>query len=91
MNDPIPQRIVCAAIRHPNGSVICGPRHFDMLMRIQVKESPHGGWGHAEQGFVDQCGVFLNRKQALGVAEEAGQIIRRCGGDDTELFSENLY
>ena len=60
-------------------------------MHAQIAASTVRGWNIAEQGFVDQYGVFLNRKQALGVAEEAEQIIRRCGGDDTELFSENLY
>lgn len=84
------RRIVCAAIRQANGFVICGVRHFDTVMREQIQHSDLD-WSRAEQGFMDQRGMFLNRKQALGVAEEANQIIRRCGGDDTELFSENLY
>ena len=86
---PVKQRIVCAAIRNGLGHIICGPRHFDEIMRAQVVGRTD--WKQAEQGFVDQRGHFLNRKQALAVAEEAGQIVRRCGGDETELFSENLY
>lgn len=84
------QRIVCAAIRQANGFVICGARHFDTIMREQIKHSKLD-WTRAEQGFIDQRGMFLNREQALAVAAEADQIVRRCGGDDTELFSENLY
>lgn len=44
-----------------------------------------------KQGFVDDTGHFLSRAQALKVAKAAGQIIRRCGGDNHELFSENLW
>jgi hypothetical protein len=45
----------------------------------------------AEQGFVDQHGVFLTREEAMEIARAAGQIVRRCGGDSIRLFSENLY
>ena len=85
------RRVVCAAIRNARGEIICGPRHFDATMHQTIRNHASTDWKGAEQGFVDQHGIFLNRKQALGVAEEAGQIIRRCGGDDKELFSENLY
>ena len=44
-----------------------------------------------EQGFIDQRGEFMTREEAHKVATESGQIIRRCGGDDGRLFSENLY
>lgn len=84
------QRIVCAAIRNDVYDIICSPRHWDSLMRVQVSLSS-GKWDMAEQGFVDQHGEFLTREQAFKVATEAGQIIRRCGGDDGKLFSENLY
>lgn len=84
------QFIVCAAIRNSNGGIICGPRHFDEIMRMQIDASTYY-WKHAEQGFVDQRGQFLTREQAHVIAKEAGQIIRRVGGDDGKLFSENLY
>jgi hypothetical protein len=48
-------------------------------------------WNRAEQGFVDQRGEYLTREEAFEVASKAGQIIRRCGGDEGRLFSENLY
>lgn len=85
------RRVVCAAIRDENGIIICGPRHFDHIMHVQIAAHPEGSWNLAEQGFVDQFGEWLTREEALTVALEAHQIVRRCGGDDCELFSENLY
>lgn len=84
------QRIVCAAIRNSNGEVICSPRHYDKVMLWQILSS-RSSWKPAEQGFVDQRGAFLSREEALAIAQENGQMLRRCGGDDKELFSENLY
>ena len=87
--------IVCAAILHTtSGVIICSPRHFDAVCRKQM--IAHGGllWSGAEQGFVDQYGVFLSRTTAWQIAFDGGQIVRRCGGDTTDggtLYSENLY
>ncbi len=84
--------IVCAALRLSSGRVICGPRHFDPIMRTQIAndtESP--AWKFAEQGFVDQYGNFFTRAEALKIAIVNGQRRKRCGGDRNELFSENLY
>jgi hypothetical protein len=51
-----------------------------------------GEWSRPwEQGFIDQRGEFMTREEAHKVATKSGQIIRRCGGDDGRLFSENLY
>ncbi len=99
------QRIVCAANRGRDGDVICGVRHFDRLMKDAIEmfvnhADDHGQtfarvyWLKSEQGFVDNRGEFLTRQQAWVIAEAAGQIIRRCGGDDANggtLYSENLY
>lgn len=82
------RRIVCAAIRRKTGhpTIVCGVRHWDRLMLASA--FCHDGW---EQGFVDNRGDFLTREEAHKVATEAGQITRRCGGDEGRLFSENLY
>lgn len=85
------RRVVCAACRHADGAIICGARHFDRVMRMQMGESD---WRAAEQGFIDQHGTFMSREEAWKAATEAGQILRRVGGDDANggtLYSENLY
>ena len=44
------------------------------------------------QGFLDEDGKFLNRKEAFTLATESGQIRRRPGGyDGPELYSEDLW
>lgn len=85
------RRVVCAAIRDESGNIVCGPRHYDHLMHKQIAAFPKGSWNLAEQGFVDQHGDWLTREEAWEIAEAAGQIVRRCGGDGKELYSENLY
>lgn len=82
--------VVCAAIRNSKGDIICSPRHWDALMREQVVKAD-ADWSRAEQGFVDQYGAFMDRAEARMVAWSANQVVRRCGGDEAELFSENLY
>ena len=85
------QRVVCAALR--NGDrIICGPRHFDSIMRQQVAASEGiEFWRRADQGFVNQYGEFLGREEARMVALDNNQVANRCGGDQTQLYSENLY
>jgi hypothetical protein len=101
-NTPTQQRIVCAANRHlRTGQVVIGIRHLDGHMIQQIdgirdleptKQGDHDEkW---EQGFIDQNGKFLQRTRAWKVAQAAGQIIRRVGGDTANggtLYSENLY
>lgn len=71
------RRIVCAANLAPDGTVTLQVRH--------CAPPDH------RQGFIDNQGNWLTREQAYLVAKEAGQIIRRVGGDDGKLFSENIY
>ena len=84
-----PRRIVCAANRHrDSGRIICGARHWDNIMRSQVKEGEKfTGW---DQGFIDQFGDFLDRQEAWIVAAEQDQIRRLVSATGT-LYSENLY
>jgi hypothetical protein len=42
-------------------------------------------------GFMTDTGRFVTREEAHTIAKAAGQIIRRCGGDDRALYSENLW
>lgn len=93
------RRIVCAANRGLDGTLLLGVRHWDMLMRAQFevigKVKPASTeWAAWEQGFVDNKGEFLTRTEAWHIAHEANQIIRRVGADHIDggtLFSENLY
>jgi len=84
------QRVVCAALRNGHGFIVTGARHFDAGMQkiLACLGRNEGVW---EQGFIDQYGAFLTRREARMVAFAANQIIRRVGGDTEELYSENLY
>ena len=93
--------VVCAAMRKAN-LIFCGARHYDSVMRTQI-DAANCDSRNMEQGFIDQYGVFMGRKEAWKVADMAGQIRRPTGnetqfeprpaniGDDGLLFSENLY
>jgi len=92
--------IVCAANRSiKSGKIICGARHWDSIMRQQVvfvvseggvKSMPEE-WRGAEQGFIDQYGVWITREEAWKIAKAAGQIIWGADRPDGQLFSEDLY
>lgn len=84
-------RIVCAAMMNSDKRVICSPRHFDSVAHAAISDSRRTGWKTAIQGFVDNRGNFLTREEAWPIAVAAGQIIRRVGGDEGCLYSENLY
>jgi len=83
--------IVCAACR-TDDFMLTGPRHFDEIMRNQIRAMGIGlaDW---EQGFVDQWGRFYNRTEAMNIVMESGQPIdlERNGPDPTRLYSEGLY
>jgi len=55
-----------------------------------------GGNEDEEQGFIDQYGNFLTRKEAWVIAKRQNQIMRYVGNQSSEsvddiLWSENLY
>ena len=86
------QRIVCAALLNKDGRIVCGPRHFDQTMMVQIKDRPGvDSWRDSNQGFIDQHGVFLTREEAWNITEKEGQVLRHVGSDIPCLFSENLY
>ena len=63
---------------------------YPMLSTEQIHEL----FIKSEQGFIDRFSKFHNREEAWKIAEAAGQIRRRVGGDTINggtLFSENLY
>lgn len=103
----IPERIVCSACQvfvderdgtNEDGSEIIhevyGLRHYDSLMRKQIKELKKQ-YNYAlldwEQGFLTNKGRFVDRKEAMKIAKEQGQIIRLSGSPNADiLFSEDL-
>jgi hypothetical protein len=99
MNDwqpePNTELIVCAALRHKeSGRIMLGVRHYCPRMREQINASEGIQYwknSQVEQGFVDQYGRFFNREDAHKIATAKNQFRRRCGGDEEELYSENLY
>lgn len=91
------RRVVCAAVRYPEGQMLVGPRHFDGVMLMQYRRLfGEGHAGHAPgeekavQGFLDQKGVFMDRFEALEVAKSANQIINKTQPEH-KLFSEDIY
>lgn len=85
------RRIVCAACISDKGVMVIGPRHWDMVMH-ELNKSVGINAHTAEQGFIDQRGVFLSREEAFEVATAAGQIRHKSGNPNSKkLFSEDIY
>lgn len=101
MTDRSERRVVCAAIRAADGSLLLGIRHYSRDMHKQIDARAHTDGKHflrrmdEDQGFVDQNGVFMSREEAYKVAEAAGQIRypEACGEglNGPKLYSEGLY
>lgn len=93
------RRVVCAAIRASDGSLLLGIRHYSRDMHAQIENRYDSGKfinrHDPDQGFVDQWGVYMTREEAYRVAEAAGQIKypEACGQglDGPKLYSEGLY
>lgn len=76
------QRKVAQAACNYGGYIVTGTRHYCPIMSLQIDSIGHGnlidfagGLDKVVQGFTDQYGVFMDRKEAWIVAKEAGQII----------------
>lgn len=94
-NDKDKRVVVCSAcFLSECYPMLVGPRHWDDVMRQQFGGDQVDASPHWVQGFIDQYGKFMDRREAFIVAEKAGQIIKRVGGDKVDggtLYSENLY
>ncbi len=86
--------IACAALRFPGGPIICAPRHGGPMVYALMEQIGLVGI-EPEYGFcTNRFDEFVTRQEAWKIAEAAGQIRYRCGGDDADggtLYSENLY
>lgn len=93
------RRVVCAAIRAADGTLLLGVRHYSRDMHEQIAARRDGEkFKHRhdeDQGFADQRGVYMTREEAYRVAYEQGQIWdwRACcnGLEGRKLYSEGLY
>lgn len=91
------RRVICAAI-FKGGNLILGARHFDMLMHKTIEQIGNGKFpgfaefmSDAEQGFIDQFGVFMTREEAMVLAVEKMQVLDATHIHNKELYSEDLY
>lgn len=72
------QRVVSMAACIVGGHLVVGNRHFCPIMHLTIEkmglrdDAPHDM--STEQGFVDQWGVYMSRREAWDVAKAAGQI-----------------
>ncbi len=83
------ERIERAALRLSTGEVFSlrrPARHHDVM-----RSCPSSIDDDHEQGFVTDRGRFVGREEALVLATAARQIVRRCGGDSFQLYSENVW
>jgi hypothetical protein len=73
------RRVVCAAIRAEDGSLLLGIRHYSADRHVQLRtRSDAEKFKHRsgnDQGFVDQHGVYMTREEAYWVASKAEQIV----------------
>jgi hypothetical protein len=66
-------------------------RHGDLI--IHMARVGVGGIANTSpryQGFVTTHGRFVDRREALGIAERAKQLVRKTG-NAYRLFSEDLW
>jgi hypothetical protein len=78
-----------AAIRK-DGIIYIGHRHPHCIRVMVECRVSKPVTKDAEQGFVTDEGVFVDRQEALKIAIENNQIITKHGAKD-ELYSEDLY
>lgn len=71
--------------------VLCGYRHCNIFEQLQLLGfEPQKGYKEIEQGFIDDNGKFLTRREAYIHAIDCGQIgLRIVHG--VELYSEDLW
>lgn len=81
--------ITGVAMRLLDGTVHSLPkphRHADLILRLTKQGIDARG---AEQGFVDEQGVFYRRGAAKWHAMRCGQLIKET--HPTQLFSEDVW
>jgi len=83
-------RIKCAAIRY-DGKIYEGRSHCEIGTKMVWDEvCPRPYPGGKNQGFVTECGIYVERVAAMSIAIEAGQVEKGKTIRPRELFSEDL-
>lgn len=88
------RRVVCAANRLSDNHkiMVLGARHWDPLMHVAASRLPLPYWEREwDQGFIDQWGRWMDRREAMKVAKAQNQIVHSIGYETDELYSEHLY
>lgn len=67
------------------GIIYTGRRHHNII-NDNVKQFFNG----CEQGFITDTGEFVSREEALKIAIECNQIIKKCGNSEV-LYSEDVW
>lgn len=78
----VQERIKCAALRN-NGKIYIGRYHGEIFPQESM-----GVLRHAEQGFVTHEGRFVGREEALVIAQNADQIVKKHNPFDLLLAED---
>jgi hypothetical protein len=78
-------RITHVAYRLPDGTVWSAPRPARHSVPVKPCDA-----GDIVQGFLTDSGAFVDRFEALPIAQAAGQLIRKTPPED-RLFSEDVW
>ena len=90
------ERKVVSSACIAGGYLILGVRHWDSIMHstadalgLSSKSKNHDP--ATDQGFVDNYGLYMGRKEAMLVAKAAGQILDESELRGDLLFSEDVW
>lgn len=81
-------RIAAAACRPDAGPVYHLPppaRHHDVIRAAGIMFRPD------QQGFITDCGRWVDRQEALRIARAAGQLIGEPSAPSHGLYSEDVW
>lgn len=87
------ETIVGVAIKAPDGVIASQSkpsRHHDVIRHMCDVMDYNRVPGNFVQGFITNTNRFVDRKEALVIAKEANQLIRKTPPEDI-LFSEDLW
>lgn len=94
VRNPPTRYVVCAAIYFKTDDIVIpSARHYDATMSKIIKALDIQKPRNEVQGFIDQFGVFMDRKEAMEVVKATGQKFDpdRNGHPASDLYSEGLY